>query len=64
MPRNSDFHSGNIGAKNWSSIVVKLCPDDRARLVKLTHDRGKTASAVIRELLRDASELELASEAR
>lgn len=50
VSRTSDFHSG--GAKAWTTLAVKLTPEDRSMLVKITHARKQSASDVVRELLR------------
>lgn len=36
-------------------MAVKLTPEDRALLVKLTHAKGRTASDIVRDLLRQAA---------
>lgn len=52
MSRNSDFHQGP--AQAWTAVTVKLTPGDREALKALTHAHGKTASDVIRDLIRSA----------
>lgn len=37
-------------------MAVKLTPDDRALLVRLTHAKGCNASEVVRSLLRAAAQ--------
>lgn len=36
------------------ALLLRLSAEDRELLVRLTHSRGQTASAVIRDLLRAA----------
>lgn len=58
MSRTSDFHTGLAStgpARAWVGVTVKLTPADRELLVKLTHSRGRTASDVVRDLLRAAA---------
>lgn len=53
MSRSTDYHTG--AAKAWTTMAVKLTPEDRTLLVRLTHARGQTASDVVRDLLRQAA---------
>lgn len=52
VSRSTVFHTGST--KAWTHLQMKLSPEDRELLVKLSHARGQTASDVIRGLIRGA----------
>jgi hypothetical protein len=50
VSRTTDFHTG--AARAWTTLSVKLTPEDRALMVRITHARGQSASEVVRAWLR------------